>query len=26
LLVEKKLASGVKLQCASRKCQHTQSQ
>jgi putative DNA topoisomerase len=24
LLVEKKLASGVKLQCANRKCQHTQ--
>ncbi|KII78992.1 type I DNA topoisomerase [Vibrio renipiscarius] len=26
LLVEKKLASGTKVQCAERKCQHTQAQ
>ncbi|WP_434997514.1 DNA topoisomerase family protein [Vibrio scophthalmi] len=26
LLIEKKLASGIKYQCAERKCQHTQSQ
>ncbi|USD65332.1 topoisomerase DNA-binding C4 zinc finger domain-containing protein [Vibrio sp. SCSIO 43136] len=25
LLIEKKLASGIKLQCADRKCQHTQA-